>query len=84
MARPSERTIMHDRIKATTDIVDKTYAELVIKKLTVANDSDVDMVLTFNGVDRDVYSGEVWIGDMETTSFSLDANGGAYRIDVEV
>ena len=84
MAKPSERTVMFDRIEGTDDIEDKTYSGYTIKKMTVSNDSLVDMVLSFSGVDRTIKANEIWYGDVEITKFSLDANSGAYRIDIEV
>jgi hypothetical protein len=83
MSRPASDYLFFDRIEGTADITNKTY-DHPIGYILVANDSEGTMVLTLAGKNVTILAGETWGFPCEIDKFSLDADGGAYRIDIGV
>ena len=84
MSRPASDYLFFDRIEGTEDIENKTYAGYSIRYIFISNDSEGTMVLTLAGKDVTILAGETWSFPCEIDKFSLDADGGAYRIDIGV
>jgi hypothetical protein len=84
MSRPASDYLFYDRIEGTEDIENKTYTGYSIRYIFISNDSDGTMVLTLAGKDVTILAGETWGFPCEIDKFSLDADSGAYRIDIGV
>ena len=84
MSRPASDYLFFDRIEGTADITNKTYTGYSIRYIFVSNDSEGTMVLTLAGKNITILAGETWGFPCEIDKFSLDADGGAYRIDIGV
>lgn len=77
-------TYLIDHIEGTADITNKSYDANYIKGISVTNFGTTSMSLTLLGFSTAITipAETTWEHPVNIKSFSLDANGNSYAIDV--